>query len=122
MFSNLVLSHVEEWVPVFEEFARALRPRGSLVVTTVHPHYLRSENDVEDYYTVSKVLNEWQDVEISTFYRPLSAAISPFVEAGFRLWTVAEPRPQDGYELHHPQRYRAATDRPELLVVRAQVA
>lgn len=118
VFSNLVLSHVEAWTAVFEEFARVLRPGGSLVATTIHPHYLRSHDDVEDYYTVSKIANDWPDVEIPTFYRPLNAVISPFLETGFRLRTVDEPRPRDEYEKHHPERYRDALREPELLVVR----
>jgi SAM-dependent methyltransferase len=121
VFSNLVLSHIEEWVPVFEEFARVLRPQGALVVTTVHPQYLRSRDDVEDYYTVSEIANDWPDAEIPTFYRPVNEVISPFLEAGFRLQTVDEPQPRDAYEDHHPKRYREVRNRPEIVVVRAQV-
>lgn len=121
VFSNLVLSHIKEWTPVFEEFSRLLRPQGSLVVTTIHPHYLRVDTSIEDYYTVTKVMNDWPDVEIPTFYRPLDAVISPFIEAGFRLQTIDEPKPRDAYEEYHPKRYRDALRQPELLVVRAQV-
>lgn len=115
VFSNLVLSHVEEWAPPFEEFARVLRLRGNLVVTTVHPQYLRAHGDIEGYHTVSKTMNDWPDVEIPTFYRLVSAALSPFIEAGFRLQTVDEPRPRDAYEKHQPERYRDALKRPEIL-------
>jgi SAM-dependent methyltransferase len=121
VFSNLVLSHIKEWTPVFKEFSRLLRPRGSLVVTTIHPHYLRSTADIEDYYTGTTVMKDWPSVEIPTFYRPLNAVISPFIEAGFQLQRVDEPKPQAAYEEYHPERYQDARRQPEILVVRAQV-
>lgn len=118
--SNLVMSHVEEWTPVFEEFRRILTPRGDLVVTTIHPRYLRSDADIEDHYAVTKVTNEWPEVEIPTFYRPTSAVVTSFIEAGFRLEAFDEPKPQAAYEEYHPERYRDAVREPELLVVRAR--
>ncbi|QKY19092.1 class I SAM-dependent methyltransferase [Halolamina sp. CBA1230] len=121
VFSNLVLSHIEEWTPVFEEFHRVLRPQQPLVVTTIHPHYLRSDTEVEEYYTVTKLMNDWPDVEIPTYYRPMNAVITPFIEAGFQLETVDEPQPQDAFAEHHPERYQDALRQPDLLVIRAQV-
>lgn len=120
VFSNLVMSHIEEWTPVFEGFHRILVPQGRLVVTTIHPQYLRSNTDIEDYYTVTKVMNDWPDAEIPTFYRPIDAVLTSFIEAGFQLETVNEPKPQDAYEKYHPKRYQDAVRRPELLVIRAQ--
>jgi SAM-dependent methyltransferase len=120
VFSNLVLSHIEEWTPVFEEFRRVLRPGGIVVATTIHPQYLRSDADIEDYASVTKTMLDWPDVEIPAFYRPMSAAITPVIEAGFRLELIDEPKPSDGFEQHCPARYRDAMTRPELLVIRAR--
>jgi SAM-dependent methyltransferase len=121
VFSNLVLSHVERWTPVFEEFTRVLRPGGAVVVTTIHPQYLRSAADPETYSMVSETVVDWPNVEIPAFYRPMSAAITPFIEAGFRLERVEEPSPRDEFAEHCPARYRDAMARPELLVVRARL-
>lgn len=120
VFSNLVMSHIEEWTPVFEEFRRILVPRGTLVVTTIHPHYLRSDADIRDYYSVTKVMNDWPEVKIPTFYRPMDAVITSFIEAGFQLERVDAPKPQDAYEKHQPARYKSAARQPEVLVIRAQ--
>jgi SAM-dependent methyltransferase len=120
VFSNLVLSHIEQWTPVFEEFHRVLRPGGAVVVTTIHPQYLRADADIEDYSTVTRTMIDWPDVEIPAFYRPMSAAITPVIEAGFRLELIDEPKPSDGFEQHCPARYRDAMTRPELLVIRAR--
>jgi SAM-dependent methyltransferase len=118
--SNLVFSHIESWRPVLSELHRVTVPGGDLVVTTVHPAYVRAGAEVDDYYATVEVLNDWPEVEIPTYYRPMSAVVTPFAEAGYSLETFAEPRPRPGYEDHHPERYRDALDRPELLVVRAR--
>lgn len=118
--SNLVFSHIREWQPVLEEFHRILASDGILVVTTVHPQYIRSGADVGSYYATEKVMNDWPDVEIPTYYRPMNAVITPFTAAGFRLATFDEPKPRDAFEAHYPERYRDALDRPELLVIRAR--
>ncbi|ODR81611.1 hypothetical protein BG842_15150 [Haladaptatus sp. W1] len=119
VFSNLVFSHIEEWRPVFSEFRRILEPDGTFVVTTIHPRYLRTEFEIESYYETKKVMNEWPEVDIPTYYRPISEVISSFLGAGFHLQTVEEPKPEPQFEDHHPKRYRDALREPELLVIRA---
>ena len=116
--SHLAFSHIEEWQPVLEEFRRILVPDGTLVVTTIHPQYIRSNADIDRYYDTEKVMNEWPAVEIPTYYRPMSGVVTPFVAAGFRLETFDEPKPRDAFEEYHPERYREASREPELLVIR----
>lgn len=118
--SNLAFSHIEEWHPVLEEFGRILVPDGTLVVTTIHPRYIRSNADIECYCDTEKVMNEWPAVEIPTYYRPMSGVVTSFVAAGFRLEAFDEPKPQDAFEEYHPERYRNAWREPELLVIRAR--
>jgi SAM-dependent methyltransferase len=119
VFSNLVLSHIEEWRPVFEEFHRILTATGTLVVTTIHPLYLRSTHDVENYYKTEQITNPWPAAEIPTFYRPMNEIIGPFLSAGFSLEIVSEPTPEKSYEQYSPERYQNAIENPELIVVRA---
>lgn len=61
-------------------------------------------------------MNDWPAADIPTFYRSLDAVISPFIEAGFQLQIIDEPRPQDAYEEHYLKRYQDALQQPELLV------
>lgn len=119
VFSNLVLSHIREWRPVFEEFHRILAPTGTLVVTTIHPLYLRSTHDIKNYYKTEQIMNSWPVAEIPTFYRPLNEVIGPFLSTGFSLEIVMEPTPEKSYERYSPERYQSAIENPELIVVRA---
>lgn len=120
--SRLVASHIERWRPAFEEFRRVLTADGRLVATTIHPAYLRREHGVPDAYERGRLAVDWDGVTVPTFYRPTSTAVRAFLEAGFRLADVTEPRPRATLATHAPDRYRRASERPELLVVRATPA
>lgn len=119
VFSNLVLSHVEEWTPVFEEFRRVLSSAGTLAFTTVHPQYLRRGTNAS-YYETAEFANGWPGTTLPTYYRPIGAIVEAVVSAGFRLEAFEEPRPEAAFREHHPDRYEAALAEPELLVVRAR--
>lgn len=119
VFSNLVLSHVEEWTPVFAEFRRVLSSAGTLAFTTVHPLYLRRDGDAS-YYETTEFTNSWPGADIPTYYRPIGAIIDAVISAGFRLEAFEEPQPRDEFREHCPDRYEAAMAEPELLVVRAR--
>lgn len=118
-FGHLVLGHVREWGPVFAEFERVLTPGGSLVVTVVHPAYLRRRKDVERYYDVEEFRVSVPGVDIPTFYRPPSAMLAPLLDAGFALEAFVEPEPLDALADHDPERYADATESPEVLCLRA---
>lgn len=119
VFSNLALSHVEEWTATFAEFRRVLSSSGTLAFTTVHPLYLRRDADAS-YYETTEFANSWPGAEIATYYRPMSAIIDAVVSSGFRLEAFEEPKPRDEFREYCPDRYEAAMEEPELLVVRAR--
>ncbi|WP_435175189.1 class I SAM-dependent methyltransferase [Halorussus sp. AFM4] len=118
--SNLALSHVESWPPVFEEFRRVLAVDGTLAFATVHPRYLREGTDA-DYYEVAEFANPWPGADIPTYYRPMGEVVDAVVSSGFRIEAFEEPRPREAFREHRPDRYAAAMADPQLLVVRAAV-
>lgn len=124
VFCNLVLDHIEDWRPVLSEFARVLTPGGVLVLTTIHPfrRYLNHRDELESYHETEGYAVEWgsTDACIESYYRPLEEVIEPLVAAGFAVTAFREPRPQSEYEAHEPERYEAATNRPDTLCIRAR--
>lgn len=126
VFSNLVLDHIEAWRPVFAEFARVLKPGGTLVFTTIHPfrRYLNHRDDLESYYETTGYVVEWgsTDTPIESYYRPLGEVINPLASTGFTIEEFREARPQESYERHQPRRYDHAMTKPDTLCVRARLA
>jgi SAM-dependent methyltransferase len=121
VLSHLVLGHIERWKPVFEEFHRILSARGLLIFATVHPLYHLEHQGATDYYTVEPVEIAWPDAPVTAYRRPFSEMINPLTAAGFRIEVLEEPKPQEEYEVHSPERYRKAMKRPEILCIRARV-
>jgi SAM-dependent methyltransferase len=117
--SHLVASHLRDWRGAFGAVRRVLVPDGRLVVTTIHPSYLREAagDAVDGSHDVVRFDNEWPGASIPTYYRPPGEALSAVADAGFRLDAVDEPRPSAAYREHAPERARRARERPELLVL-----
>jgi SAM-dependent methyltransferase len=120
VLSHLVLSHIEQWKPVFEEFRRVLTAQGCLVFATVHPMYHLEHDEATDYYTVEPVGVSWPDAPVTAYRRPFSEIITPLTTAGFRVEVFEEPKPQKEYREHTEERYEKAMERPEVLCIRAR--
>lgn len=116
--NHLVLSHIEDWTATFREFHRVLAAGGTALVTTVHPAYFRRHHGV-GHAGVERFESEWADTALTTYARPMSAAVTPLVEAGFELELLDEPRPPEAYREAAPSRYDRAVETPELLCLRA---
>lgn len=124
VFSCLVLDHVSDWRPVFEEFERVLAPGGAVVVATIHPfrRYLNRSEEFGSYHDVASYTVEWgtTDVEIESFYRPMSEVLTPVLNAGLTLTAFREATPTAAYADHQPDRYEYATTHPDTLCFRAR--
>jgi ubiquinone/menaquinone biosynthesis C-methylase UbiE len=99
--SSLSLSYVRSWTSMFREFARVLRPGGTVTFSSGHPHvHFQFRDDAENYHAVEKVSLTWTgfsevvgEVEVTTYRRPLEKIITPILDAGFRLEALREPLP-----------------------------
>ncbi|MFC4408082.1 class I SAM-dependent methyltransferase [Haloarchaeobius iranensis] len=124
--SALALGYVEDWDALFAEFARVLRPGGFVVFSTGHPldQFPLDEAgepvDAENYFEVERLTKEW-DVPVPYYRRPFSAVVNPLLESGFRLETVVEPQPTEGFREQLPERYEKESRYPVFLCVRARL-
>lgn len=120
VLSHLVLDHIEDWHPVFEEFDRVLAEDGTLVFTVIHPmQYYLDYDEVPQYYERAPVEISWPDAAVTSFHRPLNQMLNPLVAVGFRIETVEEPRPPDEY-VRHARDSWDVDERPQILCVRAR--
>lgn len=85
------------------ETARVLAPGARCVAAFVHPfasaHLGRAPDEHRSYFEVQRTLDEVQrdgiEFAFHQVHRPLQQWLSMFLDAGFRIETVREPRPTE---------------------------
>ena len=124
VLAPLVLDYIENWRSVFREFARVLRPGGTLVFSIHHPFfdyvYFRSKN----YFLTERVGSEWRGfpgvkVYMPSIRRPMEEVFNPLIEAGFRLDRTLEPKVTEELKASDPRHYEELSREPAFLCIRA---
>ncbi|TKB06232.1 MAG: methyltransferase domain-containing protein [Mesorhizobium sp.] len=95
VLSSLVLHYRADLSTVFSEYARLLRPAGTLVFSTHHsvhdhisildPGYLNAELIEEEW--------GWLGEKMRYYRRPLRDLTDPLADAGFVIERMCEPTP-----------------------------
>lgn len=124
VLAPLVLDYIENWRFLFREFARVLRPGGTLVFSIHHPFfdyvYFRSKN----YFLTERVGSEWRGfpgvkVYMPSIRRPMEEVFNPLIEAGFRLDRTLEPKVTEELKASDPRHYEELSREPAFLCIRA---
>jgi len=124
VLSALVLEYVEDWRAAALEFHRVLRPGGVLVVSVTHPFFDFTYFRSESYFETELVQAEWSGfrpvrVQMPTFRRSLQETLNPFMEAGFHLDRIVEPRPTAEFRDADRRHYDELMRQPCFLCIRA---
>jgi len=114
----MALDYVEDWGAAFAEFARLLTDGGFLVASVAHPVDEFAGDGDANYFETECRVKAW-DVEVPYYRRPLEGMLNPLLEAGFRLETVAEPRPTERFRERWPERYETESRQPVFFAWRA---
>lgn len=121
----LVLEYIEDWSRPLAAFHRVLPPGGHLIVSVTHPFfdyiYFKSSN----YFETERVSAEWRGfkpvcVQVPSFRRSLAATLNPFMEAGFQVETMLEPKPTEAFKEADPRHYEELSRQPCFLCIRAR--
>lgn len=121
VLSQLVLEHVRDWEPVFAEFYRVLRPGGAFVFSTGHPvSNWVNVDEAENFFETEVFVQQTDDLELTSYRRPLAAHVNPLADAGFVIERLLEPKPAPPFEDHDPERYEELTTVPRWEVIRAR--
>ena len=132
VLSALVLDYVADWESVMREFARLLKPGGTLLFSCEHPMVpwqLAKDRGGGGggYFAREQWSIEWHGVGepypvITGWRRPLGGILQPVIDSGFQLERIVEPRPTEGFREVDPGGYEKLMREPSFLCVRAQKA
>ncbi len=124
VLAALCLDYIADWLTLFREFHRVLKPKGYFVMSAGHPAFDAEYFATNDYFSLEQVACEWKGfgtrVVMPSYRRSLQEFLAPFLHAGFHLDQIVEPLPTDDFKAADPVRYRSLMHRPGFLCVRAR--
>jgi SAM-dependent methyltransferase len=121
VLSPLVLHYLADLTETFREWARVLRPGGTLVFSTHHPihqaslldpGYLRAELIEEEW--------DWLGAKMRYYRRPLRDLMEPLTAAGFVIERISEPTPGKELQAKDPDGYDLLCRLPAFIFARAR--
>lgn len=124
VLSALTISYIEDLQRLFAEFARILRPGGSFVFSTHHPH-TDFQRHGGSYFETALVSDAWRGFGSETmpvpFYRrPLSAITNALSDSGFVIERLIEPQPTAEFRQADPEAYQQLMVQPGFIAFRAR--
>ena len=124
VLAPLCVDYINDWLTLFSEFGRVLKPRGYFVMSAGHPAFEAEYFSTSNYFSVERVECEWTGfgtkVTMPSYRRSLEEFLTPIVRAGFHLEEIVEPLPTDEFKEADPVRYTSLMHRPAFLCVRAR--
>jgi SAM-dependent methyltransferase len=123
VLSSLVLHYLADLSQTFREWARLLKPGGTLVFSTHHP--LRPESVRDPGYLQAHLIEEkwgWLGEMMRYYQRPLRDLTEPLADAGFVIERICEPTPSEAFKARDPKGYDQLCRVPAFIFVRARKA
>jgi SAM-dependent methyltransferase len=96
VLSSLVLHYVVDLTKTFQEWARLLRPGGTLVFSTHHP--IHQASLLDPGYLCAELIEEewgWLGEKMRYYRRPLRDLTEPLTASGFVIERISEPTPSE---------------------------
>lgn len=120
--SALVLHYIEDWTPVFAEFARMLKPGGHVVFSTHHPHADWRWFDRPNYFVREQYEDTWtldgQAHQVRFYHRTLDEMFGVFRATGFGVDVLREPQPVAEAEAIDPDAFQRLSTTPHFILFR----
>src|SRR6516162_4834226 len=121
ILSSLVLHYLADLTETFREWARLLRPSGTLVFSTHHP--IHEASLLDPGYLCTELIEEewgWLGAKMRYYRRPLRDLTEPLTAAGFVIERISEPTPSEALKLADPEGFDRLQRVPAFLFVRAR--
>jgi SAM-dependent methyltransferase len=121
ILSSLVLHYIRDLSATFTEWARLLRPGGTMVFSTHHP--IHPASILDPGYLCAELIEEewdWLREKMRYYRRPLRDLTEPLAAAGFVIERISEPTPSEALKLKDPEGFDRLQRVPAFLFVRAR--
>jgi SAM-dependent methyltransferase len=121
VLSSLVLHYVGDLTKTFREWARLLRPCGTLVFSTHHP--IHQASLLDPGYLCAELIEEewgWLGEKMRHYRRPLRDLTEPLTASGFVIERISEPTPGETLKKQDPKGYDLLCRLPAFIFVRAR--
>lgn len=120
--SSLTLHYCKDWMPIFKEFSRVLKPKGILLFSTHHPFMDFKNFDCKSYFEEVLLHDVWKKagmtVEVSFYRKPMEKIITD-TSCYFAIDALSEPRGTENFKRNHPTNYEYVMTNPHFLIVKA---
>lgn len=116
----LVMHYLKEWLPTFHEFNRVLKAKGLLLFSTHHPFMDWQLFELESYFQVKMIEDEWSIGTMRFYRRPLTLISQNLDEAGFCIERIVEPQPTEEFRQVNPSGFAKVSKKPWFLIIRAR--
>jgi len=124
ILSSGTLGYIRDWLALFREFSRVLRPGGCVVFSVGHPCSEYTLNETDDYFSTELREYTWRGlgapIVVPCYRRPLEHMIDPMVRAGFTIERMVEAVPTREFAEVNPEEYARLMRRPRVLCVRVR--
>lgn len=119
----LALHYLEDWNLAIQEFHRALKPNGVLVISIEHPFFEFNYFKSEKYFDIEHVQAIWRGfgkpIEVHSFRRSLGDCLLPLTDNGFYIDKLVEPKPTKEFEQLDPKHFKELSQFPAFMCIRA---
>ena len=122
VLSPLVLHYLPDPATAFADWARLLRPAGTLVFSTHHPVHDQTGILDPGYLNAELIEEEWDWLgeKMRYYRRPLRDLTEPLADAGFLIERICEPDPSEALWQEDPKGYDRLRRLPAFIFVRAR--
>jgi SAM-dependent methyltransferase len=121
VMSSLVVHYLADLSKTFHEWARLLRPSGTLVFSTHHP--VHEKRIRYPGYLCAELIEEewdWLGEKMRYYHRPLRDLTEPLSAAKFLIERISEPTPSKRFKNRDPRGYEQLSRVPAFIFVRAR--
>ena len=118
------LGYIRDWLVLFGELSRVLRPEGCVIFSVGHPCSEYVLDNTDDYFSIELREYTWRGFDAPTvvpcYRRPFSHIVNAIARAGFSIERMDEPVPTEEFAEVKPEEYARLIRRPRLLCMRVR--